>query len=132
VSVLVAMGAIGFTLGTSAMVAIGVSWSWLIISVGLLVGIVLAALAIAGDLPTTLLAVLTALSGASTIVFGVMLLVGTIDTADFGTAALTEQPSENWGWYVLYAAVAIGGLISQFKYVDRMRATLREEWNATT
>ncbi len=38
VSVVLAMSAIGFALGTSLMVAIGVTWSWLIVVIGVIAG----------------------------------------------------------------------------------------------
>ncbi len=81
VAVIIGMMAIGFVLGTSLLVALGVTWSWLIVLGGVVLAVVLAFVAIAGDLPMVLLTVLTALAGASTIVSGLMLLVGTIDVS---------------------------------------------------
>ena len=130
VSVIIAMGAIGFTLGTSLMVAIGISWSWLIVLVGVLAGGVLGAVAIVADLPSVLLAVLTALSGASTVVFGFMLVFGTLDTADFESSEVTDQLASGWGWYALYIVLVVAGLVSQLRDMDEFRASLRDEWNA--
>ena len=83
VAVVVAMGSIGFALGTSIMVALHVSWTWLVVLVGVAVGVLLALGAIVAELPMVLLIVLSALGGASAITMGVMLLVGTTDSADF-------------------------------------------------
>ena len=47
------------------LVALGVTWSWLIVLSGLALGIVLAMVAIAGNLPGILLVVLSAMAGAS-------------------------------------------------------------------
>ena len=128
VSVMLAMGAIGFSVGTSVMVAIGIKWSWLIVLVGVLAGALLAIAAIVGDLPTVLLVMLTALGGASIIVFGVMLLTGVIDTADFESVATTKELEDDWWWYGLYVALAIVGAVAQIREADRMSATMRQTW----
>jgi len=128
VSVMLAMGAIGFSIGTSVMVAVGVTWSWLIVLVGVLVGVVLALAAIVGDLPTVLLVVLTALGGASIIVFGVMLLTGVIDTADLESVSTTQQLEDDWWWYGLYVVIAVVGGIAQIRHADRVSATMRQTW----
>lgn len=128
ISVLLAMSAIGFALGTSVMVAIGVTWSWLIVLVGLAVGVLLALVAIVGDLPMTLLAVLTALGGASVAVTGIMLLFGVISLDDFDSAATTERLNDDWWWYAMYAGLALLGIIVQIRSTARLRASLRESW----
>jgi hypothetical protein len=130
VSVVLAMAAVGFALGTSAMVALGVSWSWLIVLVGVVAGAALAVVAIVADLPVFLLTLLTALAGASTAVFGLMLLFGVIDTADLDSAITTERLDDDWWWYAVYAAVAIAGIVVQVRYTERLRTTLREQWIA--
>jgi hypothetical protein len=128
ISVLLAMSAIGFAIGTSVMVAIGVTWSWLIVLVGLAVGVLLAFVAIVGDLPMTLLAVLTALAGASVVVTGIMLVFGVISLDDFDSASTTQRLNDDWWWYAMYAGLAIAGMIAQFRSTARLRASLRESW----
>ena len=54
-SVVLAMGAIGFLLGTSIMYAFDVQWEWLIVLVGIAAGVLLAVLAVVADLPMVLL-----------------------------------------------------------------------------
>ncbi len=128
VSVIIGMMGIGFVLGTSLMVAFGVTWSWLIVLSGVVLAVVLAFVAIAGDLPMVLLTVLTALAGASTIVAGLMLLVGTVDVEDFDIGVTTENVADNWWWFVIYGGLVVGGIIAQFTDTDRRRDTLREAW----
>ena len=128
VSVIIGMMGIGFVLGTSLMVALGVTWSWLIVLTGIVLAVFLAFLAIVGDLPMALLTVLTALAGASTIVAGLMLLVGTVDVEDFDIGDTTEHVADNWWWFVVYGGLAVGGIIAQFTDVDRRRETLRQAW----
>jgi hypothetical protein len=129
VSVVIGMMGIGFVLGTSLMVALGVSWSWLIVLSGVVLAVVLAFVAIVGDLPMVLLTVLTALAGASAIVAGLMLFAGTFDADDFSIGATTEYVADDWWWFVIYGGLVVGGIIAQFTDVDRRRETLRDAWS---
>lgn len=128
VSVVLAMSAIGFALGTSLMVAIGVTWSWLIVVIGVIAGALLAVGAIVGNLPMVLLTVLTAMAGSSAIVGGVMLAVGTITEADLTSAATTEALSDDWWGYLVYLAIAIAGVVVQSRDTDRRMQSLRSSW----
>jgi hypothetical protein len=131
VSVVIAMSAIGFSLGTAVMVAIGVNWSWLITVVAVVVGVLLAVVAIRSDLPMALLTVLTALSGASTVVFGLMLLFGVVSSADLKSATTTQRLEDDWWWYAIFLAVAVFGAGAQFATTAELRASIRESWKAS-
>ena len=131
ISVAIAMAAIGFALGTSLMAALGVTWSWLVILVGVAAGILLAAVAIMGDLPTVILVVLTAMAGASTIVAGLMLLVGAVETGDFESVSTTQTLDDDWWWYAIYVVLAIAGVVIQIQRTAQLRASLREQWAAS-
>jgi hypothetical protein len=128
VSVLIAMSAIGFSLGTTAMVAIGTQWSWLIILAGVIVGVLLALLAMLSDLPMALLTLLTAMAGATAVIAGVMVLFGVVSLADFGSAATTATLNDGWWWYALYVVLAVAGVVAQYRATARMRGSLRESW----
>jgi len=128
ISVLLAMSAIGFAVGSSVMVALGVTWSWLVVLVGIAVGILLALVAIVGDLPMTLLTVLTALGGASVVVTGLMLTFGVVSLDDFDSATTTQRLGDDWWWYAIYVALAIAGVVAQIRSTVRLRASLRETW----
>jgi hypothetical protein len=132
VSVIIGMTAIGFVLGTSLMVALGVSWSWLIVLSGIVAAVVLSFVAIAADLPMMLLTILTALAGASTMVGGLMLVVGTVDLEDFDLRVTTETVADGWWWFVVYGGLVVAGVIAQFTDVDRRRETLRQAWRASS
>jgi hypothetical protein len=129
VSVIIGMMGIGFVLGTSLMVALGVSWSWLIVLSGVVVAVALAFVAIAGDLPMVLLTVLTALAGSSVIVAGLMLLFNTFDAEDFSIGMTTEYVADDWWWFVIYGGLVVGGIVAQFTDVDRRRESLRQAWS---
>lgn len=130
ISVLIGMSAIGFTLGTTAMVALGVSWSWVIIAVGIAGGALLATLAIAGDLPKLILALLGALAGSSIAIGGVLLIIGRLERGDLAATETTASLDLWWGWTVAYLVLAVAGLASQLQDVSARRGTLRETWSA--
>lgn len=129
ISVFLAMAAIGFAIGTGAMVALGVTWSWLIVLVGVAVGLVLATIAMIGDLPMALLTLLTATSGATVIVAGIMLMTGVIAVDDLSSGATTQRLNDDWWWYLVYLALVIGGVLNQLRIGIRIRSSLRESWN---
>lgn len=128
VAIVIGMVSIGFALGTSAMVALDVSWTWLVVLVGVALGAVLAAVAIAVDLPMVLLVVLSALGGASAITTGAMLLSGTIDTRDFDDDDLTTRAADGGWWYLVYVALAVAGIVVQIRGADRLRRSVRASW----
>jgi hypothetical protein len=128
VSVIIGMGAIGFTLGTTLMVALGVTWSWVVVLVGLAVGILLAILAIAGDLPLVILALLGAFAGASTLIAGLLLLIGRLDRQDLASTETTTDLELGWWWTAGYVVLAIAGVAVQLRSAEARRGTLRDDW----
>lgn len=131
VAVVIGMSAIGFALGTGAMVALGVTWSWVIILVGVGVGALLAVIAIVADLPMAILSVLTATGGATVIVAGLMLILGVVDLEEFDSAATTHSLADYWWWYAIYIALVVAGLVSQMRSTMALRQSLRESWAAS-
>lgn len=130
VAVVLATASIGIALGTSLMVALGVDWTWVIAIAAIAVGILLAVLAIAVNLPLVLLIVLSALGGASAITTGLMLLFGTIDTADFDHDRVTAEAGDHWWWYVVYVALALAGVVVQSRAAAGLTRSLREAWDS--
>ncbi|MEX2625340.1 MAG: DUF4203 domain-containing protein [Ilumatobacteraceae bacterium] len=128
VSVLIVMASVGFTVGTTVMVALDVTWNWLIVVVGLAVAVALAVLAIAADVPTLLLVLLTAFAGSSAVVLGVMLLVGTAETAEFRTDVFVQEIDDEWWWYVIYGVLALAGVVAQIRVVENIRSSVRTSW----
>jgi hypothetical protein len=131
ISVAIAMAGIGFALGTSVMVALGVTWSWVIVLAGVIAGVALALVAIGGDLPMLALTLLTALAGSTTIVGGAMLLAGAVDTDEFTSVSTTERLDDDWWWYAIYVLLAIAGILAQLSDTSRRRVTVRQSWQDT-
>lgn len=128
VCIVIAMGAAGFVIGSTVLMAFGIDWSWLITLGGLAVGVAFAVLAIVADLPMVLLTVLTALAGAATATTGVMLLVGSVDVDDLGGRGVVHSFEGAGLWWMLYVALAIVGVISQVRTLESLSRSVREEW----
>jgi hypothetical protein len=118
-------GAIGFALGTTAVVALGVSWSWVVALVGVAAAVMLAVVAIVGDLPLVILAVLGAMAGATTMLAGVLLLVGELRSGDLAVAGTPEELALGWWWSAAHLALALFGLVVQLRSERARRGTLR-------
>ncbi len=128
-SVAIGMGSIGFALGTTGMAALGVRWSWLVVLAGLAIGLLLAILAIAGDLPMVILVVLGAFAGASAAVAGVLLLAGMLAAGDLTSPQTTRALDLGWPWTVLYVGIAAAGILTQLRTPGARRGTLRGTWS---
>jgi hypothetical protein len=128
ISVFIAMAAIGFGLGTSLMVVLGVTWNWAVVLVGVAVGALLALVAIVADLPTIILIVLTALGGANVAVFGLMLMFGAVDVKELDSVATTETVDDSWWWYAIFIGLSIAGIIAQTRETERLTASMRDQW----
>lgn len=125
-SVALAMAAMGFVLATALLVAIGVTWSWVLGLVGVLAGLVVAALVLATDVPAILLVVLTALAGATTIVGGAMLVVGDVDLSELDRSIGDRWDAEPW-WYLLEVILVVAGVLAQARDAAR-RERVQEAW----
>jgi hypothetical protein len=127
VAVVLAMAAIGFALASHLLVALGVTWSWVIVLAGIALAAVLAVVALAGNMPMVILVVLSAFAGAGTIVTGAMLLFGVVDL-DQMTLATTQRLDDDWWWYALYLGLAVAGIVTQVRSLDRLTDSLRQAW----
>ncbi len=131
VAVVLAMGSIGFALGSWMMIGLGVTWNWAIVLVAVAIGVVFAVAAVILDLPMVFLVVFSALGGAAVAVSGLMLLGGSVDTATFTDGNFVSLVRDSWWWYAIYLVTAILGILAQSRSVASMRASIREQWATT-
>jgi hypothetical protein len=135
VSITITMAGVGFLLGASVMVALNITWSWLIVLVGVMAGISLAAFAIVGNLPMVVLTLLTATGGSTAIVGGLMLLTDATDASDLDEGSVVARIQDDPAWWLLYALIAVLGVGSQLKALrarrdDGIGASVRQQWRA--
>ena len=130
VAVILAMAAFGFAIGSGLVVALGIDWNWIAVLVGLAFGVVLALVSILGNMPMIVLAVVSSLAGAVGVVGGLMLLVGSLNSADFTEGTFVDAVQASWVWYVLLLALILVGIVAQTRQRVAMRRTVRETWYA--
>ncbi|WP_076259503.1 DUF4203 domain-containing protein [Intrasporangium flavum] len=130
VAVVIAMAAFGFAIGSGLVVALGISWNWVAVLVGIVVGAALGLVAVVANLPMIVLAVVSALAGAVSVVAGLMLLVGTINSADFTRGDFSQAVHAGWGWYLTLVVLAVIGIVAQTRQRLAMRRTVQQTWYA--
>ena len=130
VAVILAMAAFGFAIGSGLIVALGVDWNWVAVLVGTAVGVIVGLVSIFVNMPVIVLIVFSSFAGAVGVVGGVMLLVGSLNSADFGDAGFTDTVSNSFGWSLLLLALAIAGIVIQAAQRALMRESITEVWYA--
>lgn len=130
VSVILAMAAFGFTIGSGLVLALGIDWSWVAVVVGLVVGAMLGLVSVTRDLPMIVLSVVSAIAGAVCVVAGLMLLVGSLNAADLTQSAGTDALHVSPGWDLTVVGLALVGILAQARSRATMRRDIREAWGA--
>jgi hypothetical protein len=128
VAVILAMAAFGFAIGAGLVVALGIDWNWVAVLVGVLVGGVLGLVSVFGNMPMIVLAVLSSVAGAVSVVAGLMLIFGSLNSSDFTQAAFTTAVNDSWGWYLTLLALILIGIVSQIRQRATWRRSVRETW----
>jgi hypothetical protein len=128
IAVVLAMGAFGFAIGSGLVVALGIDWNWVAVLVGLVIGVALGLMAIFANLPMIVLVVVSSFAGAVGVVGGLMLLVGSLNSADFTRGDFTTTVNNGWVWSLLVLALAFAGILIQSRQRLVMRRTVQEAW----
>ena len=130
VAVVLAMGAAGFAIGSGIVVAIGIDWNWVAVLVGLAVGILVGLVSVFANIPMVMLVVIGSIAGAVGVTGGLMLLVGSLDTADFSRGDFTDTVSNSFIWWLLFVVLAIGGIVVQIMQRALVRQNVHDVWYA--
>ncbi len=130
VAIVLAMGAFGFAIGSGLIVALGVDWNWVAVLVGTAVGVIVGLVSIFVNMPVIVLIVFSSFAGAVGVVGGVMLLVGSLNSADFTRGDFTNTVDNGWAWSLLLLVLAFVGIFSQALQRAVMRTTIHETWSA--
>ncbi len=130
IAIVIAMGAAGFAIGSGIIVALGIDWNWVAVLVGLVLGILVGLVSVFADIPMVMLVVIGSIAGAVGVVGGLMLLFGSLNTADFSRGDFTDTVSNNFLWWLLFVVLVIGGVFVQIRQRAIMRQSVREVWYA--
>jgi hypothetical protein len=128
VAVVLAMAAFGFAIGSGLVIALGIEWNWVAVLVGVMVGAVLGLVAVVGNMPMVVLIVLSSIAGAVSVVAGLMLMVGSLNSSDFNAASFSQSVDDSWGWYLTLLALILVGVVAQIRQRATWRRTVRETW----
>src|SRR3954464_5551830 len=64
VAIVIAMGAFGFAIGSGLVVALGIDWNWVAVTVGLVVGLAIGLVSVFANMPMIVLVVFGSIAGA--------------------------------------------------------------------
>ena len=129
-AVVIAMASIGFAIGSGVVVAIGIDWNWVAVTVGVLAGALVGVGAILTDVPMLLLILLSSAAGSVAMVTGAMLLTGAVDSAAFTDSSVTGQIDDDWWWYATFLVLSVAGVLSQARTAIALRRSMRTSWAA--
>ncbi len=129
-AVILAMAAFGFAIGSGLVVALGIDWNWVAVLVGVAVGAVVGLVSVFGNMPMIVLVVISSVAGAISVVAGLMLLVGSLDSADFTRGGFAGKVQDSWGWYLTLVVLALVGIVIQARQRTMMRRSVNEVWYA--
>ena len=132
VAITLAMAAFGFAIGSGLVVALGIDWNWVAVLVGTIVGVILGLVSIFLNMPVIVLVVFSSFAGAVGVVGGLMLLVGSLNSADFTRGDFTSTVENGWAWSLLLLVLALVGIFNQARQRAVMRRTIQETWYAET
>jgi len=130
VAVILAMAAFGFAIGSGLVVALGIDWNWIAVLAGLAVGAVLGLASVVGNMPMIVLALVSSIAGAVSMVAGLMLLVGSLNSADFTQGTFTDAVSASWVWSLTLLVLAVVGFVAQTRTRVNRSRTINEAWYA--
>lgn len=130
VAIVIAMGAAGFAIGSGIVVAFGISWNWVAVLVGLAVGLVVGLVSVFTNVPMIMLVVIGSIAGAVGVTGGLMLLTGSLNSADFSRGDFTDTVSNSVGWSLLLLVLAVGGIVIQARQRALMRRNIQDVWYA--
>ena len=130
VAVTLAMGAFGFAIGSGLVVALGIDWNWVAVLVGLVIGVLVGLVSVFTNMPMIVLVVFSSIAGAVIVVGGLMLLVGSLNSADFTRGDFTDTVDNGWVWSLLVVVLAFAGIFVQARQRAQMRRSVHQVWYA--
>lgn len=108
-------GSFGYALGVGFMGLIGVDFGLLVWIVGIVVGVILAAVTILLNIQKWVVIFATSFGGAAAITAVFLAVFGIIDLSALGVNAVREVFQESWWWFLLFLGLGIVGLVSQIR-----------------
>ncbi len=124
---LLGAGFVGAVAGAGLMRALSIDSGFIIFLAAMLLGLAFIIAAIILWLPVYMVALNTALAGATWAIAGVMLVLNVVDRVDLGYGTVTAAINESWFWVFAWVALAALGMVAQFSAVRTIRLP-EEKW----
>lgn len=112
-AVIVLAGLLGYWIGSSAMMLIGLDPGFLSTFIGSITGVIFGALALVANAPKYVLVTLTSFAGAVTTVSSFLVLFGEVSAEEFNYAATQAAISNSWIWLLMTLVLTLLGMIIQ-------------------
>lgn len=125
VGVILSAGSAGALLGAAVFGSLGITTSWLLFVLAVIVAAVFIVVAFLYALPLYLVIITTAFEGAALAIGGVLLLFNKMDRTEFGASRVWQRIDNHWYLWIIWlvaAALGIGYQLSQLR-----RASLPQE-----
>lgn len=124
-AVILFSASLGYWLGTSMILLLGLDKGFLSATVGIIIGIVFGLVALFGNITKYFLIVATALGGAVVLFGGVLLLFNKIQLDAFSYAAASQAVNQSWFLSLLALLLGIIGIVFQ---VQTNKTYVIEQW----
>jgi hypothetical protein len=130
IAVIITIGSFGFTLTGAFLTWLGVDWNWLAIIAGLVVAFFLAYWSATAAIPASILMVITSLSGAGAVVWGLFLIFDRVSLDSLDSSASANATDGEFWWLLAYLGIAIFGMVYQGAFTGRGRRKAYDSWVA--
>jgi hypothetical protein len=128
---ILAAGSVGALLGSGLMRAFTVENEWILFIAAAIGAVLFVLAALLMALPVYIVIVNTAVAGAIAITIGAMLIFNRVDLDDLDNGAAWALINESWFWVIVWAALAVAGIMSQMRQMAE--AVLPEDrWTRAT
>jgi len=115
VAVAVLSGSLGYALGVGLLTAIGLNFGFLVWLVGIVVGVVFAAVVLILDIQKYAVVVITAINGTAAIIYTLLASSGGLSPLELLLNPVRLAVQNSFWWFLFFVVVAGGGILVQLR-----------------
>ncbi len=113
VAVALLAGSFGYGLAVAILTAIGLNFGFIVWVLGIVAGIIVAAVVLIFNIQKYAIIVITALGGTSAIIFTLLAMFGNLTPAEMLLNPVMTAISNSFWWLLFYLVLAIAGIVVQ-------------------
>lgn len=125
-AVVILAASVGYILGAGLLGALLPDAQLLLFTAGIIGALALGLAVVVFKLPKVFLILLTAIAGAATLIYAVLLMFGQVGLHGLEYGAVTMIIRTSWLWFLIYLAAVVAGVMAQ---VQLNRAYEIEQWS---